>query len=97
MMGCDQLAHGTYSVYFKAIYFGDEDASGGLSCGDTIYQVVASDPIHYELIDGPGNGDGNGVSTPSSLAAIELKRSGGDGCCFISTALEPTLNAIFRP
>jgi hypothetical protein len=97
MMGCDELAYGTYSVYVKAVYFGDEDASGGLSCGDTIYQVVVSDPMHFDLIEGPGNGDGNGAPTPSCSIRLQLKRSGGDGCCFISTALEPTLRPMFRP
>jgi hypothetical protein len=40
---------GTYSVYLKAIYFGDEDRSGGLSCGDTIFHVATSDELSFTL------------------------------------------------
>src|SRR3972149_727475 len=51
--GCNSLYIGTYSIYVKAIYFGDEDASGGLSCGDTIFQVEMSNPKYFDLINIP--------------------------------------------
>jgi hypothetical protein len=50
---CDSLALGTFDVYVKAIYFGDDDASGGLSCGDTIFNVETSDPVSFELTNDP--------------------------------------------
>jgi len=50
---CDCFAIGTYSIYVKAIYYGDEDGSGGLSCGDIIYQVEMSDPRYFELTNEP--------------------------------------------
>jgi hypothetical protein len=50
---CDSLSIGTFSVYIKAIYFGDEDASGDLSCGDTIFQVETGDPKYFELTNVP--------------------------------------------
>jgi hypothetical protein len=50
---CTGLDIGTYSVYVKAIYFGDDDASGDLSCGDTIFQVQMSDPVYFELTNNP--------------------------------------------
>jgi hypothetical protein len=92
MMGCDQLSLDTYRLYVRAIYFGDEDGSGGLSCGDTIFQVVVSDPVSFELIEHPTDEVASAVSS-----RLQLKRSGGDGCCFISTALEPTLRPLFSP
>jgi hypothetical protein len=90
--GCDSLPLGVYSVSLKAIYFGDEDASGHLSCGDTIFQVVVSDPVYFELVEHSTDEVASAVSP-----RLELKRSGGDGCCFISTALELTLRPMFRP
>jgi hypothetical protein len=50
---CASLALGPWSVYLKAIYFGDDDASGTLSCGDTIFQVVVSEPQTFELTNEP--------------------------------------------
>ena len=50
---CDCLSIGTFSVYVKSIYFGDDDASGGLSCGDTIFEVEKSDPGQFELTNTP--------------------------------------------
>ena len=50
---CEGLTLGLYSAYVKAIYFGDEDSSGGLSCGDTIFQVAKSDPVYFELTNEP--------------------------------------------
>ncbi len=47
--GCESMDTGTYSVYLKAIYFGDEDRSGGLSCGDTIFHVATSDALSFTL------------------------------------------------
>jgi hypothetical protein len=53
LKSCNELGLGTYSVYVKAIYFGDDDASGGLSCGDTIFQVETSGPQYFELTNAP--------------------------------------------
>jgi hypothetical protein len=78
--GCDSLPLGVYAVSLKAVYFGDEDASGDLSGGDTIFQVVDSEPVCFELIAPPSDAE------PSET--IELKMFGGDGTCFISTALD---------
>jgi len=50
---CDCLSTGVYNVYVKAIYFGDDDADGKLSCGDTIFEVEKSDPVQYELTNAP--------------------------------------------
>jgi hypothetical protein len=50
---CTNMPLGTYSVYVKAIYYNDTDASGALSCGDTIYQVETSDPVSFELTNEP--------------------------------------------
>jgi hypothetical protein len=50
---CDCLSTGTYNIYVKAIYFGDDDASGNLTCGDTIFEVEKSDPVLYELTNEP--------------------------------------------
>jgi hypothetical protein len=50
---CTNLAVGPFSLYAIAIYFGDDDASGGLSCGDTIFQVATSDPQYFELTAKP--------------------------------------------
>jgi hypothetical protein len=50
---CDCLALGTYAIYVKAIYFGDDDASGDLSCGDTIFQIEMSDSAYFELTNMP--------------------------------------------
>ena len=50
---CDCLALGLYSVYVKAIYFGDEDGNGTLNCGDTIFQVAKSNPACFELTNDP--------------------------------------------
>jgi hypothetical protein len=50
---CDCLALGLSSIYIKAVFFGDEDSSGDLSCGDTIFQIEKSDPIYWELTNEP--------------------------------------------
>jgi hypothetical protein len=47
--GCQSMDIGTYSVHVRAIYFGDEDRTGDLSCGDTIFHVATSDAISFEL------------------------------------------------
>ncbi|MBW2173318.1 MAG: thrombospondin type 3 repeat-containing protein [Deltaproteobacteria bacterium] len=49
MTGCESMDIGTYSVHVRAIHFGDEDRSGDLSCGDTIFHVATSDAISFEL------------------------------------------------
>jgi hypothetical protein len=38
-----------FAVYVRTIYFGDNDANGELSCGDTIFQVVRSAPEIFEV------------------------------------------------
>ena len=53
ILRCDCLSTGIYNIYVKAIYFGDEDGSGNLSCGDTIFEVEKSDPVQYELTNEP--------------------------------------------
>jgi hypothetical protein len=50
---CDCLTLGTFNVYVKSIYFGDDDASGGLSCGDTIFEVEKSDAGQFTLTNTP--------------------------------------------
>jgi hypothetical protein len=101
IMGCSDLEAGTYWIYFKAIYFDDEDGSGGLNCGDTIFEVVVSDPIDFELTKLPSDSvlpPTDSVAPSSSSARTKIKKFGGngDGCCFISTALEPSLRPVVR-
>jgi len=50
---CECLGLGVYQVYVKAIYYGDEDASDTLTCGDIIFQVEKSDPVQFELVMAP--------------------------------------------
>jgi hypothetical protein len=50
---CDCLSTGVFQIYVKAIYYGDDDLSGTLTCGDTIFEVEKSDPVQYELINSP--------------------------------------------
>lgn len=50
---CDGIKLGQWAVYVKAIFFGDDNANGQLSCGDTIFQVIASDPLYFELKNQP--------------------------------------------
>ncbi len=50
---CDSLALGTWSITVKAIYYGDEDGSGDLSCGDTVFQVTLGEPGQYDLTNAP--------------------------------------------
>ncbi len=37
----------------KSIYFGDEDHNAALGSGDTIFQVVTSDPLYFQLANTP--------------------------------------------
>ncbi len=53
ILRCDCLAIGTFNVYVKSIYFGDDDASGGLTCGDTIFEVEKSSARQYTLTNQP--------------------------------------------
>jgi hypothetical protein len=53
ILRCNCLSIGVFSVYVKSIYFGDDDTSGGLSCGDTIFEVEMSDPVQFELTNDP--------------------------------------------
>jgi hypothetical protein len=53
LKACNELGPGAYSVYVKTIYFGDDDASGDLSCGDTIFNVEASGPVNFALNNNP--------------------------------------------
>ncbi|MEW5801657.1 MAG: hypothetical protein AB1847_06080 [bacterium] len=50
---CSDMALGKWAVYVKYIFFGDEDADGVLSEGDTIFQVMTSDPLYFELTKTP--------------------------------------------
>jgi hypothetical protein len=50
---CEDLYLGIYNVYVKAIYYGDDDSSNSLTCGDTIFEVEKSDPVQFELINTP--------------------------------------------
>lgn len=47
------LFQGTWAVSVKFIYFGDEDHNAALSSGDTIFQVVTSDPLYFRLANTP--------------------------------------------
>lgn len=46
------LAAGQWIVSVKSIYFGDEDRNRTLSKGDTIFQVVSSNDLSFELNKG---------------------------------------------
>jgi len=48
---CDGLSLGVYAMYVKTIYFGDDDGSGGLSCGDTIFQIATTEQNYFNLND----------------------------------------------
>lgn len=50
---CSEIEPGVYAVYARTVYFGDEDSSGGLSCGDSIFEVEKTNPVHFELTDEP--------------------------------------------
>ncbi|MHC4474112.1 MAG: hypothetical protein ACYTEL_00605 [Planctomycetota bacterium] len=50
---CECASLGVWSVYIKAIYYGDDDTSGNLSCGDTIFQVEKSNPVYFEFTGEP--------------------------------------------
>jgi len=50
---CNQLEPGNYALFVRAVTFGDEDGSGGISTGDTILDVSSSDCLEFELVDGP--------------------------------------------
>lgn len=50
---CECASLGDWSVYIKAVYYGDEDSSGDLSCGDTIFEVEKSDPVYFEFTGEP--------------------------------------------
>jgi PKD repeat protein len=51
---CDGLPLGSYSVYVSAIFFGDEDGSGDLSRGDTIFEPLQeSNRVSLELMAPP--------------------------------------------
>jgi hypothetical protein len=55
VLSCDGLNVGTYSVYFKYIFYGDYGTTAGsYDAGDTLYQVETSNPITYELTNDPG-------------------------------------------
>jgi hypothetical protein len=53
VLACDGLNVGTYSVYFKYIFYEDTDSSGGYSDGDTMFQVETSNPVYFELTNAP--------------------------------------------
>jgi|GEM_PF-1607360 len=47
------LALGKWSLSMKFIYFGDKNGNGTFDSGDTIMQVVSSDPLYFDLINTP--------------------------------------------
>jgi len=47
---CQDIAVGTFEVYFFTVYYTDTDLSGDLTCGDDITQVTVSDPELFELV-----------------------------------------------
>jgi hypothetical protein len=105
---CRDLKPSVLAVYVKAVYFGDEDGTGDLSCGDIIFQVVTSDPAYFELnsssikAEDPIETENRVESDDSPLSRqdkIWLKQGEDESgcCCFISTALEPILRPMFRP
>lgn len=89
---CRGMALGVWSVYEKAIYFGDDDASGDLTCGDTIFQLVISDAFYFELTRDPEDPDDQHDPTnpdcSEDAAVSRINQSeGGKTCgCFIATA-----------
>jgi len=50
---CSLMGTGLWSVRLKTVYFGDDDGSLSLSSGDTIFQIVPSNPKYFELIYPP--------------------------------------------
>jgi hypothetical protein len=50
---CAGMNSGFYGIMLRAIYFRDEDASGNLSCGDTVLQVETSTPAYFQLAGVP--------------------------------------------
>jgi hypothetical protein len=50
---CECASQGDIYVYIKAVYFGDEDSSGDLSCGDTIFEVEKSNPVTFNYTGTP--------------------------------------------
>jgi hypothetical protein len=55
VLSCDSLNVGTYSVYFKYLFYEDVGTTvGAYDVGDTLYQVETSNPIGYELTNEPG-------------------------------------------
>ncbi len=48
-----ELPLGDYEARVKIIYFGDEEGSGNLSAGDTIFEVATSDSQTFTLTDWP--------------------------------------------
>jgi len=53
VLACDGLAVGTYSVYFKYVFYGDDDSSGTYTAGDTLFQVETSNSLMFELTNVP--------------------------------------------
>jgi hypothetical protein len=53
ILACDGLAVGTYSVYFKYIFYTDMDSSSTYTQGDLVTQVETSNPVYFELTNGP--------------------------------------------
>jgi hypothetical protein len=50
---CEGLTVGAYSVYFKYIFYSDDDSSGDYTAGDTVHQVETSNPVYFELTNDP--------------------------------------------
>jgi hypothetical protein len=52
-LACDGLNVGTYSVYFKYIFYSDDDSSASYTNGDTVFQIETSNPVYFELTNAP--------------------------------------------
>jgi hypothetical protein len=57
LQNCQDINLGTWYVYMKWVLYVDDDASGdysGTGAGlDTVYQIEASDPLTFELVNEP--------------------------------------------
>jgi hypothetical protein len=50
---CEGLSSGRYTIVLRSIFFGDDDGSGDLTCEDTIFQIVESNPVFSDLFSFP--------------------------------------------
>ena len=45
----EDMAMGKWAIYVNAIYFGDNNGNGVYDSGDTIFQVVAANPLYFDV------------------------------------------------